>query len=188
MYLFFDTETTGFYHKKKELWDSEQPGLVQLAAMLDDEDRNTIGEINVIVKSGVEISSGAMKAHGITEEKVEKDGIKLSTAIASFEELVLKAQKVIAHNIEFDINIMQVQYFRSNIPIIQLFTKERICTMKITTNILKIPGRFGYKWPRLDEAYKILVDEKGFEGAHDAMIDVKACREVFYKLLDQGKI
>ena len=60
--------------------------------------------------------------------------------------------------------------------------KVDFCTMLNTVEIVKIPGRKGYKWPKLDEAYRILVDPDGFEGAHDALADVKACRKVFYNL------
>ena len=56
--------------------------------------------------------------------------------------------------------------------------------MMASSFVLKLPGRFGnsYKWPKLSEAYETLVDEEGFEGAHDAMADVRACRAVYYKL------
>ena len=62
------------------------------------------------------------------------------------------------------------------------------CTMRIATNVLKIPGPRGFKWPTLQEAYKRLVDPAGFEGAHDAITDVKACAAVFYALEDGGHI
>ena len=60
--------------------------------------------------------------------------------------------------------------------------------MEATTDICKIPPPrgSGYKWPKLEEAYRILVDPVGFEGAHDAMVDVEACRKVFYALKNGG--
>jgi hypothetical protein len=48
---------------------------------------------------------------------------------------------------------------------------------------LKLPNsRGGYKWPTLDEAYRVLVDPSGFKDAHDAMADTRACRGVYYAL------
>ena len=53
--------------------------------------------------------------------------------------------------------------------------------------VLKLPGRYGnYKWPKLEEAYKFLVDPAGFEDAHDALVDVKACAAVLDALEEMG--
>lgn len=61
--------------------------------------------------------------------------------------------------------------------------------MKMAKQIVKAPltekqkacGFGGYKNPNLQEAYKHFFGVE-FEGAHDAMADVRACRDVFFKL------
>jgi DNA polymerase III epsilon subunit-like protein len=60
--------------------------------------------------------------------------------------------------------------------------------MQHTTNVLKIPGRYGdFKWPKLEEAYKHYYGEI-FSGAHDALVDVRACRDVFLKVYKEESI
>ena len=91
---------------------------------------------------------------------------------------------------DFDIRIMANTYLRSGFPIDSLQVPKRICTMQASTDVLKLPGKFAgkHKWPTLDEAYRHLVDPAGFDGAHDALVDTKACAEVLWKLEDAGHI
>jgi len=59
--------------------------------------------------------------------------------------------------------------------------------MERSTDHCKIPGSYGYKWPSLSELYFILFD-RDFEEAHDAVVDVKACAECFFRLKNEGII
>ena len=60
---------------------------------------------------------------------------------------------------------------------------EKICTMMGSTKFCKIPkpSGQGFKWPTLMELHTKLFD-KGFEDAHDAMADITATVNCFYKL------
>jgi DNA polymerase III epsilon subunit-like protein len=94
---------------------------------------------------------------------------------------------LVAHNIDFDHPVLGAEMVRykkrasKNLP--------RFCTMKTTSNICKIsvPGRGGYKWPKLEELFDYLFQE-GFEGAHDAGNDVTACRLAFFELRKRGLV
>ena len=44
-------------------------------------------------------------------------------------------------------------------------------------------GMTGYKRPSLTETYRHFFG-RDFDGAHDAMADVRACRDVYFALLD----
>ncbi|MDZ7715500.1 MAG: hypothetical protein U5J95_04740 [Balneolaceae bacterium] len=57
----------------------------------------------------------------------------------------------------------------------------RVCTKEIGTDICKIPGNYGYKWPTLEELYNHLFDDK-FEESHDALNDAKAVADCFLNL------
>jgi len=50
--------------------------------------------------------------------------------------------------------------------------------MKAATDIVGIPGRYGYKWPTLQEAYRHFTGTE-LAGAHDALTDVRACRVIY---------
>ena len=186
MFLFFDTETTGFPDDKAPVTALKQPHILQLAAILDGDEQRTFSSINLIINAGCgEVPPDAAKVHGISKAIYEKFGVSRITALAAFHGLVTAADVLIGHNIEFDLKMLKIAYARAGK--VEKFTSEvasksQFCTMQSTTDIVKIPGRRGYKWPKLQEAYKALVNPQGFEGAHDAMADVKACRQVFYML------
>lgn len=185
-FLFFDTETT-FKHGAPR-GDIQDKHITQIAAILDDDNGVTRGILNVYVKVGsYKILPEAVEYTGITNEILEKFGMEPIFAIAAFHSLALSADVLVAHNSDFDLDMLNIEYSRLNRVekfTSEIKTKEAFCTMKAATNITKLPGRIAgqYKWPKLDEAYRALVNPMGFTGAHDALNDVRACRELFYKL------
>ena len=189
MPLFFDTETTGFPEDKLPLDSPAQPHIVQLAAILDDENGNIKASMNVIINADCgPVPEGAYNVHKISEAIYKEFGLSYLVALAPFNMFVQCTDIIVAHNIAFDLKLLKIAYTR--IGKLERFASEiqskpQFCTMLATTDIVKIPsprGRGGYKWPKLDEAYRVLVNSSGFAGAHDAFEDVKACREVFYSL------
>ena len=62
---------------------------------------------------------------------------------------------------------------------------DKICTMKIGTDVCKIPGPYGFKWPKLEELYRHLFGEN-FIGAHDALSDCQATASCFFKMAENG--
>jgi hypothetical protein len=56
-------------------------------------------------------------------------------------------------------------------------------------NICKLPSKYPgeYKWPRLIEAYRHAFG-KDFTGAHDALADVRACKEIYFWLKVQTPV
>lgn len=54
--------------------------------------------------------------------------------------------------------------------------KKWFCTMKTNTHIT------GGKWPKLEEALKHFCGRELGSFAHDAMYDVKACRDIFFAM------
>jgi hypothetical protein len=53
--------------------------------------------------------------------------------------------------------------------------------MKGATNFCCLPGPYGYKWPTLQELYKVLFNET-LEDAHRALADVRACARCYFQL------
>jgi DNA polymerase-3 subunit epsilon len=194
MFTFFDTETSDRWDFKAP-WNAEhQPHLVQLGYEIYDRNRSLVKTVDVVVDSrqltgwnGIE--PGASAVHGITEERMATEGVHPEFVAKQLVDDFSSCGITIAHNNEFDMKILQCFLYRCGYTPDVLFQgKHNLCTMKPLTNILKIAnknGRAGYKWPTLTEAYMSLVDSKGFEGAHDALTDVRACRDIFWAVWDQ---
>ena len=182
-YLFFDTETTGVPRNYKAPSSDTRnwPRLVQLAWILADEEGNRIHEGNLIVKpEGFVIPTYATKIHGITTQKALAEGILLKDAISMFKADLDLANFVVGHNVDFDKKIVGAEMVRQGMSD-ELGRKKSYCTMLSTTNFCKIPGPYGYKYPKLQELYKKLFG-KEFDNAHDAMSDIEATEQCFWEL------
>ena len=196
MYLFFDTETTGF--PLKDFKDPKNPRVTQLAWALVNEHGKPFKKYSSLIDpDGWEIPSvEQLKAQGnknpnffvennMSTERCKKEGRPIEFAIKHFIEAIEECKVMVAHNISFDLSIMASEMYRLkkssvNKPI-------KFCTMKSTTDILQLPGPNGFKWPNLTELHNYLFG-KGFEGAHDAMDDVKACANCFFELKKRNLI
>ena len=110
---------------------------------------------------------------------------------------VRDAQLVIAHNMEFDRNVL-FHSFRWRLGIDPLSfwpTASEFCSMKEATEELQLPskghGKKGYKPPRLMELYRDQFGG-GFDGAHTADGDVEALVKIVWARWDiqdaEGKV
>ncbi len=190
MYLIFDTETTGLpknYNAPLEDLDN-WPRLVQLAWQVHANDGSLIEAQNFIVKpEGYTIPFNATKVHGITTERANNEGHDLNKVLDVFSEDLKKAQAVIGHNVEFDLNIVGAEYLRCERPN-DLGDMASIDTKDESTEYVAIQGKNGkFKWPTLTELHTKLFGV-GFEDAHDAAYDVDATTKCFFGLLTEGVI
>ncbi len=185
MILVYDTETTGLPDFKKQATDPDQPHIVQLGAVLYDERRKVVSEINLLIKPDDWVISPETTAiHGITQERAIKYGLKLATAIRLFLAFCDRAELLVAHNYDFDEKMVRRELHHiGDSPAAEAFrSRANHCTMKQATPICKLPSaRGGYKWPKLQEVHQHLFGT-GFEDAHDAMADVRACARVYFEL------
>lgn len=179
MILFFDTETTGKADFKSPPDLPHQPRIVQLAAILADHDGAELASINLIIQPvGFEIPSGAASIHGITTEKAEACGVPVLHAMLTFSSLAKTSSGYCCHNSDFDLFMVDGECDRISI---EVPSRPAFCTMKEMTEVCQLPGPYGFKWPRLQEAYKHAFGRE-FSGAHDALADVRACKEVYFWL------
>lgn len=180
MYLFFDTETSGMIQKELPLDHPEQPRLVQLAALLTDADLVVQSEIGLLVESeGTKFDPGAVRVHGITEERADRFGVPLLLALVTFHHLTKRAEVVVGHNVDFDLSVMATQYLRVGRPN-PLEALRRECTMEKAKPICGLESRRGpgLKPPTLSEAYRHFFGRE-LENAHDALADTRACLDVY---------
>lgn len=189
MYLFFDTETNG---KAKDFNAPVQdldnwPRITQLGWQLYNDNEELISEGSYLIKpDGWEIPNEQFFIdNNMSTERCEEFGIPLVEAVTKFIEDLEKAEYMIAHNMQFDINVLGAELIRLNM--VPKKQTKKICTMKESANFCKLPGFRGYKWPTLTELHVKLFGEE-FEGAHDALDDVKACSKSFFELKKRGEI
>lgn len=189
-YLFFDTETTGIPldYNAPSFNLKNWPRLVQIAWITTSESGNIIGEkiSSIIIPEGFYIPASATAIHGITQKKAEM-GFDLVSVLSDFFKRVKECDIIIGHNISFDIHIVAAEMIRKNMinEARVLESKPTICTMKQTTEFCKIPDIFGYKYPKLQELYKILFGTN-FSNAHDAFADIDATRKCYFELVKRG--
>ena len=177
MILFFDTETTGLPRFKEPSDDSRQPHLIQIAALLCDFNGNDVETLSTIVKPGdnAVMESEAYAAHGISLARA-------------------RATEIVGHNVSFDKRIMRIASARwlgskwsTELP--------TFCTMRRSQAIVDLPPtpamvRANRNWPKppkLVECMKHFFNE-GLDGAHDALIDVTACKRVYFHLRSMEKV
>lgn len=182
MILFFDTETTGKASFKRPFDHPCQPHIVQLGALLTEDDGTERGVLDAIIKpDGWTIPKEASDVHGITDEIAERCGIPLISAMSVFSNLLRRAEVLVAHNLAFDNLIVSAAFQRIGKESV-LKEIKKFCTMQATTPICKLPGSYGdFKWPKLTEAHFHFFGTH-VEGAHDAMTDVRACKRIFFEL------
>lgn len=193
--LFFDTETTGKWNFKTRFKDGEkwecptQPKLVQLAALLVDDDFNEVSSLNCIIHpTKWEIPEEAANIHGITQEKALRFGVSLPDVLEIFLQMAEASDKFVAHNSEFDVNVMRHACFIAGETEDPFEGKDAWCTMKAATPVVKIlhanPRHDAdYKYPKLEECVRFFFN-RGIDGAHDALVDVRECVNVYKALCE----
>lgn len=187
MMLFFDTETTGLPGNWKApiTQTNNWPRLVQLAWLEYDDQENLLSEGNQIIKpDGYIIPNDAVAVHGITTEIAQQNGAALPSVLKEFSAIVNRSNLLISHNIDFDEKIVGAEFIRIGLEL-NLFNTHRLCTMKTTVDLCRIPGKYGYKWPSLSELHRFLFGSD-IQDAHDAAVDVKICAKCFFELKNWG--
>lgn len=198
MILFYDTETTGLPVWQEPSDHPSQPHIVQLALLLAEDDGTEIESHNAIVRpDGWIISDEVSAIHGITQERALADGIPESIAVNLYVTAMMRCSMRVAHNQSFDERIVRIAMLRAGILrrfIEFLETAPSSCTCTDTTALVNLPpsekmaakGMKRPKPPKLIEATRFFFNED-LPGAHDAMVDVRACARIFFHLKTLGE-
>lgn len=188
--LSFDTETTGLWIKEAEAMHPDQPNLVQLGAILDNNGQ-TEAILDVIIRpKGWTIPEKAASIHGVSQERAETAGISLTNALYVLRDMMALADRVVAHNLSYDKNVINRAFKMAEVPEIPWDKVNAFCTKELSTRILKLPsasGR-GYKWPTLEEAFKYFYQGEEMVNAHSALADAKYALRVFHGLRRIGVV
>lgn len=191
--LFYDNETTGLPKYGQPSTDPTQPRVTQLAAQLCVEET---GEVlaqldHIILPCGWTIPDDVAKLTGLTTELALVQGVAADIVIPEFIEMWKQAGVRVAHNEQFDMRMIRIELVRSPTFINQLVAGvpfadhwkagPAFCTQGASTKIVNAarPAGDRKKTAALAEAYAHFTG-KTLDGAHNAMVDVLACKEVYY--------
>ena len=204
--LVFDTETTGLPKTKfisptkLILW----PHIVQFSYIIYDSLLNDIIESrDFVVKlpENIVIPEESSKIHGITNELSKLKGVCISEVLNEFFEQLKKVDKLIGHNIEFDINMIKIELLRiinnknnsyeqnklckQNLHYI-LNYENITCTLKDSINFCNIQtldklGKPYLKYPKLSELHEKLFNKSAIN-LHNSFNDILVTLRCFMKL------
>lgn len=199
MALIIDIETTGLpiceglpygkYHPYENLNMYNTSRIVQLSMILCNEKYEEIDLKDFIVRAD-DFTINNHKFHGITNEISLNSGRPFKEIMEEFLIYMKQVSCIIAHNANFDINILYSELYRIglNTIITELKTKKIICSMKNTKHIVKAKNIYGnIKDPSLAELYKFVIKEN-IENAHNSKYDVINLHKIIKSLYDKKKL
>jgi len=199
--LFFDTETTGKLAHAMPSHHRNQPLPCQIgASMIDSDDGHELAALNLLVDCTPWklIEPGAISVHGISNETVKRVGLPMDNVGYVFDDMISSADRIVAHNMQFDAKVIRKMYHTLanddtdtvgdwGGSLDPLEGKDLFCTMMKTMPILQIPKPFKrtksdpWKFTSLQECMTYFFHES-IAGAHDALVDVRACARVYREL------
>ena len=185
-YLVYDTETTGLperisfnvYHPPSQIGRYANSRIVQIAWRLYDAQGIAISpaEEYLVTQNGWTITHDTEKIHGISNDMCAALGKPFELVGGKFETCLRKADVVVGHNVDFDVNVLASEYFRNgdSATANALLSKPRQCT-------LALARKLKYKKCKLVDLYSHLFGEP-LVGAHSAIYDMEASARVWFKL------
>jgi len=205
--LAFDTETTGLFPQKKDSYNVEDmPFITQLSfIMYDKKNKQILQTYNQYIRipQEVVISEFITNLTGVTREKCN-NGVHIRDALQAFWMAYNQCDVVIAHNIDFDRRMMEIELIRNlyiliDIRSMSMFNStynyingiREVCTGNLGRNICIIyntnkNGNAYKKMPKLSELYEFLF-KTPMLGAHNSLYDTEACLKCYTAICDMNQ-
>jgi len=187
--IFFDTETTGLPKNRnsnglesKDNW----PDIVSICWAVYEGPVKQFIKYALIKPDGWDIPADSIKIHGITYDYAIENGRDLEEVLSEFSKDLATCDVVVAHNIEFDKNVVFSAYkWRLKTNPWPFWPKEEICTMNRAESEIKIPSKYPkpgklYKPPSLIELYVNTFKKEPEGGLHNSQRDVEVMCEIFW--------
>ena len=190
--LIFDVETTGLKPKGVSITNSKlMPHIVQFSWVIYNQ---KIGKIikkfdHIIhLPKDTLIPLESTEIHGITNEQMLKSDMYITSALACFRKDLQRCETVVAHNLEFDRDMINIEIYRNEKDKwLNLKNKILFCTMRYGEPLCKLTYVSKYnkkkksKFPKLSELYEHLFDEIP-ENLHNSYVDVLTCLKCFLEM------
>lgn len=170
-YILFDTETTG---------NKEQDRIIQVGAMIV-HSKDNVEVLNELCSTDVPISIEAMEVHNITPDVIENQPPFSETGFTKkINELNQKENYLIAHNISFDLSMLEKEGFENHYTLID--------TLRCAKHLLPESPYHRLQYLRYAlELYKTEGQEASKQSitikAHDAIGDVLVMKLLLSKLV-----
>jgi len=169
--IVLDIETTGFQN---------QNGLIVEVGMvlLNLETGNVTPIYNELVKEN-EFNDSHKDAWIFSNSDLSFDNVSKAKPLdKSTIQNFLDKYHATAYNKSFDFNFLKSRGLKIN---------ELPCPMMLSTDICKLPGRYGsYKWPKVQEAYDHLFGKTDYVETHRGCDDAIHEAAIVYKLYQMG--
>ena len=132
---------------------------------------------------GILVTGAASGIGRATAERLLAEGVPVAQVLSEYTEAVNSGRVVVAFNAQFDTKVLRGELRRAGID--DRFEKTpNICTMRASTDICRLPGKRGYKFPKLAEACTHFNIKQ--EAQHTSLDDARACAEILRRLVAAG--
>ena len=208
----FDTETTGLPKTKVIAPDTlhQWPHIVQFSYVVYDSSLNVLlDQFDRIIRlpPNITIPDEAVNIHHITNEKSAREGLPLNEVLNEFFYYAQCADKIVGHNVEFDINMLKVelcrmiynnnneyankQIWKQDLHFLSNF-EGFICTMKDSVQLCNLQavnrnGEAYIKFPKLVELHQTLFASVP-NGLHNSLYDVLITLRCYMKLHENNDL
>lgn len=184
VYLIIDIETSGLTEMTTK--GKKIPEIVQIAWLLINKKGTILKKHSYIIDTPYIVENNFSDIINIDFKVARKVKFSLRKTLKILAEDLKMSDYVVAHNIEFDIEILG-HYFVETYGANPFNKKNKICTMKSTVDFCKLPNNYGYKYPKLSELYFKLFQYE-IKNSHNAEVDVLNTLKCFNKLKKIGII
>jgi len=206
--IIFDVETTGLLPKGKESIQpvnsinlEDYPYITQLSFLVYDQDMailRTSYNVYINIPQEIVISPFITELTGVNREVCDK-GVSIVEALVTFYNTYVCCDQIVAHNMEFDSRMIQIELQRNKKELIQRcpfivgmfnfnykYNARMICTMRKSIQLCDIQRtntRGLYKkFPKLSELYQKLFAGPLPENLHNSLMDTLVCLRCYLEL------
>ena len=159
------------------------PRIIQIAWIVFDSDASILQKpMYFIHHEGLVITEEVKEITSIDEVVIKNHGVHVGIALEQLNKDLAFCSKVVAHNLEFDLNVIGAEFLRLGMSD-GFETIDKYCTMTESVELCRIPSSIGFKFPRLEELYYHLFNNS-MEQTHRADADVMMTAKCYMRMND----